>query len=251
MEKINYRQAFQKNVQNYEHTTNSKYISLIFDLEKEVLDKFIDKLESRERSLMDFACGSGRWTQYLETKFKSSTGIDVSREMISFAKRKCKKTNFILTDLTSKNKNSRLNNKKFDVITAFRFYKNAEQKLREEATKNLKKYLKNDGYFIFDLHLNSWSFMGLLARFIRLIKLDELLNLNKLNVQTISLKDIKKLFKKDFEIIDYYGMGLLPSKSNYLILPKKLLYKVESFFTRNKILRGFSYNILVIAKRKL
>jgi hypothetical protein len=170
--------------------------------------------------------------------------------MISFAKQKCKKTKFILTDLTSKNVDSKLNNEKFDVITAFRFYKNAEQELRRDATKSLKKYIKDEGYFVFDLHLNSRSFMGILARLIKLIRLDKLLNLNKLNVRTISLEDINKLFKENFEIIDYYGMGLLPSKSNYLILPRKLLYKIESFFTKNKILRGFSYNLLIIAKRK-
>ncbi len=71
---MSYRNAFKKNVANYEEITKSKYIQLIFGLEKEVLENFFHDIRSKNKSVMDFACGSGRWTKYLETKFKKIIG---------------------------------------------------------------------------------------------------------------------------------------------------------------------------------
>ena len=97
----------------------------------------------------------------------------------------------------------------------------------------------------------TFSFMGILACFMRLLRLDKLLGVGELTVRTISLGHIRKIFEdSSFEIVDYYGMGVLPGRSNFTILPGKILYAVESFFTRRKILRRYSYNILVVARKK-
>jgi len=251
MTEINYRQTFQKGADAYDSLTQSKHITLIYELEKNVLAKLFDRINSREKSLMDFACGTGRWTRFLEDHFDQTTGVDVSEEMISLAKQKCEKAQFIVTDITSDNVDPQLGERQFDVITAFRFYKNAEGQLKKAATDALAKYLKKDGLFIFDLHLNTFSIMGMLACICRLLRLDKIFKLSELTVRTISLNDIEKLFKdSDFEVIDYYGTGLLPGRSNYTILPKNMLYKIESRAAEKKILRKFAYNILVIAKKK-
>lgn len=243
---MSYRDVFKKNVDEYEKITQSEYIQLIFDLEKEVLDKFFNNLGSMDKVLMDFACGSGRWTQYLETKFDNVLGVDVSEEMIRYARQKCSRARFIVTDITT---NDEIKGQ-FDVITAFRFYKNAEQKLREGATQNLVKYINNDGYFIFDLHLNTWSVMGIMASTMKLLRIDKLFKISPLTVRTVSLNDIKPILKENnLEIVDYFGMGLLPSRSNYLILPRRWLHKFESFLMRRKFFRRNAYNLLVIAKK--
>jgi SAM-dependent methyltransferase len=246
-----YREFFKKNVERYETTTRSRYITLIFSLEKKVLDEFFKKIDSKNKKVMDFACGSGRWTQYLEDKFKNVCGLDVSKKMIEYAKRKCKKSEFILVDITSTKDYEKLKGKKFDVITAFRFYKNAESELRQAATIELGKYLKDEGYFIFDLHLNTFSLMGIFACILRLLKINSLFGMGELSVKTISLWDIRKIFKDTgLKIVDYYGMGILPSRGNFLILPQKYLAKIEYFFTRKKMFRNFGYNLLIVSKKK-
>ncbi len=250
MNEIDYRTHF-KNPQAYDKLTQSKHVSLIYQLEKEVLFNILKRINSQEKTLMDFACGTGRWTRILENSFQETTGVDVSEGMIDLARQKSKKAKFVVTDITSQNVDRQLKDRKFDVVTAFRFYKNAEQDLRYAVTKNLPKYLKDDGLFIFDLHLNTFSFMGILAGIIRFLKLHKIFGIASLTIRTISLKDIRKLFKDSpFRIIDYYGMGLLPGRSNYTILPQKFLHKWESFFTKRKILRPISYNLLIVAQKK-
>lgn len=251
MNEIDYRNRFKNSAEAYEKITQSKHIRLIYELEKSVLVKLLGEINSKEKTLMDFACGTGRWTQFLENHFKQTTGIDVSEQMIATARQKCDRSGFIVTDITADTIDKELQDKQFDVITAFRFYKNAEEQLRKAVTEAIPKYLRKEGLFIFDLHLNTYSFMGVPANIIRMLKLQKLLKLGELTIRTISLRDIRRLFRDTpLEIIDYYGMGTLPGRSNYTILPKKLLYKIETFFTNRKFLRGFSYNILVIAKKK-
>ena len=117
--------------------------------------------------------------------------------------------------------------------------------------KKLPKYLKEGGLFIFDLHLNTFSCMGILASLMRLLRFPKLLGMSELLIRTMSLADIKRLFENsDFEVMDYYGMGVLPGRSNWVLLPRPWLHKVESFFTQRKLLRGISYNVLVIARKK-
>ncbi len=251
MNRIDYRDQFKESAEDYEKTTSSRHIRLIYELEKQVLLKLLAEVGSREKACMDFACGTGRWTEVLQEHFRETIGVDVSEQMLALARQKCQKTQFILTDVTSQNADKELKGREFDVITAFRFYKNAQERLRRQVTEAIPKYLKKNGLFIFDLHLNTFSFMGILANIIRFFKLQRPLGIGELTVRTISLNDIKRLFENSpLEIIDYYGMGILPGRTNYTLLPQKLLYKIESFFTTHKILRNFSYNILVVARKK-
>ncbi len=251
MAEIEYRDSFKQNVENYERIVGSKHIQLIYHLEKDVLTQYFNEIHAQKKTVMDFACGSGRWTQFLETQFATTVGVDVSEEMIDKAGPKCQNAEFVVTDITSDAVSPVLKDRQFDVITAFRFYKNAQTSLRESATKALPRYLKDDGLFIFDLHLNTFSLVGLLARAMSYLRLPKLLGLSELWLRTISLRTIRGLFAgSDFEIIDYFGMGILPGRSNWVILPKKSLYAVEGFFTRRKLGRGIAYNILVIARKK-
>lgn len=251
MTEINYRQVFQESADSYDALTQSKHITLIYELEKDILGNIFSQINAQDKSLLDFACGTGRWTQFLENHFNHTIGVDVSKKMVGLAKQKCTKTQFFITDITSNSGDEPLLQDQFDVITAFRFYKNAEGQLRKSATSAIAKHLKKDGLFIFDLHLNTFSIMGLLACLFRFLKINKLFKIGDLTIRTIALKDIEGLFKNSpFEIIDYYGMGIFPGRSNYTILPKTILYKIESMFTNRKILRKFAYNILVVAKKR-
>jgi SAM-dependent methyltransferase len=252
MSEIDYRNVFQNdNASAYDELTGSKHIRLIYELEKEVLDRVFKEGSSSEKDLMDFACGSGRWTRFLEGYFKSSTGVDISGQMIEIAKTKCERSEFVVTDITSDSVDEGLADRQFDVITTFRFFKNAQEQLRRSALAGLRDYLKDDGVLIFDVHLNSWSIMGLLARLISVLGLKKVLKTGELMVRTMSLGDVKRMFADGgFEIVDYWGMGVLPGRSNYILLPWGWLRRLEGWFTGKKILRGMSYNLLILAKKK-
>jgi len=251
MTEIEYRNEFKEKARDYDKIVQSKHIQLIYTLEKQVLEQYFTRIDSKNKTLLDFACGSGRWTQVLEEHFCEVTGVDVSNEMISLARTKCNRAEFIITDITADRPDPALAGRQFDVITAFRFYKNAQQSLRRAATESLPRYLKDDGLFIFDLHLNTFSCMGLLASLMRWLQCPRLFGMSPLLIRTISLADIGRLFQNSaFEIVDYYGMGILPGRSNTVILPRPMLHTVEGFFTRHKMFRRLSYNILVIAKKK-
>ena len=124
-----YRDCFKNNVGAYERTTGSKHIKLIWQLEKDVLVRFFSQIACGGKNVLDFACGSGRWTQFLENKFRETVGIDVSEKMIEAARDKCHKTDFVTADITAEDGAAKLRGRKFDVITAFRFFKNAQEEL--------------------------------------------------------------------------------------------------------------------------
>jgi len=252
MGEIDYRKVFQNdNASAYDELTGSKHIRLIYELEKEVLVHIFKEAGSSDKDLMDFACGTGRWTRFIEEYFSSSIGVDISGQMIELAKTKCRRSKLVVTDITSDSVDQGLIGRQFDVITTFRFFKNAQEQLRRSALGALRDYLKDDGVMIFDVHLNSWSFMGLLARLISVLGLKKILKTGELTVRTMSLGDVKRMFADGgFEIVDYWGMGVLPGRSNYTLLPWRLLRRLEGWFTNKKVFRGISYNLLVLARKK-
>ena len=62
-----------------------------------------DLYGNKEIALLDFACGTGRITEFLEDKVNYSTGVDVSESMLKIARKKLKLTKIIKADLTKKN----------------------------------------------------------------------------------------------------------------------------------------------------
>lgn len=115
-------------------------------LEKYYGDKDID--------LLDFACGTGRITRLLEDRVRTSTGVDVSSSMLAIARKKLKRTEIIERDITVENV---LRAREFNLITAFRFFLNAEPELRLAAIKTLAGLLAEDGYLVFNNHRNFGS----------------------------------------------------------------------------------------------
>ena len=74
--------------------------------------------------------------------------------MLAIARKKLKRTEVIETDITAENV---LKPRKFNLITAFRFFLNAEPELRSAAIKAITELLDKDGYFIFNNHQSSGS----------------------------------------------------------------------------------------------
>jgi ubiquinone/menaquinone biosynthesis C-methylase UbiE len=136
----------------------NKYLA---EQERRIIWAAIKKFSrGRPRRCMDFACGTGRVTAALEDLVGECIGIDVSPGMLERAKEKCKKTRFYVCDLTKDAPNLGV----FDLITAFRFFGNAQDELRAEALSALYHYLEPDGYLILNNHRNPNALQNVLHR---------------------------------------------------------------------------------------
>jgi SAM-dependent methyltransferase len=109
---------------------------------------------------LDFACGTGRITSLVEPLVRDSVGVDVSASMVAEAARKCPRTRFVLRDITAQP----LDERDFDLATAFRFFGNAENDLRRAVFRAVSSHLRIGGYFVFNNHRNPDSGRARLQR---------------------------------------------------------------------------------------
>ena len=149
---------------------------------------------------LDFACGTGRITSLVEKHAKTSFGFDVSESMVSEARRKCNNTQFHIVDLTA----SEAPEKGFNLVTAFRFFGNAEQDLRHSVLKELSKVIETGGYLVINNHRNPWSLHELFLK----IKGDS----NKLELSPKNLNNL--LESNGFKVEKKIGVGIWVCRYN-------------------------------------
>ena len=132
-------------------------------------DPFDAFLAARERALLleavarafprgiprylDFACGTGRITQLVAPLAVQSYGVDVSETMLAQARAKCPGTTFLLRDLTHEPAGI----EPVQLVTAFRFFGNAQDELRRDAIRAMHAVLAEHGILILDNHRNPWT----------------------------------------------------------------------------------------------
>ncbi|MCA9653405.1 MAG: class I SAM-dependent methyltransferase [Myxococcales bacterium] len=107
------------------------------------------------RSLLDFACGTGRILELAETIFDDTWGVDVSATMQELARERCPRSTLRLQDITEEPLPRR-----FDVVTAFRFFLNAEEPLRRRVLRAIEASLEPGGVLIANVHVSSTSPVG-------------------------------------------------------------------------------------------
>ena len=109
----------------------------------------------------DFACGTGRVLEFLSRYFSSPVGIDISPDMLALAHDRCPSAKVILGDVTTV---PDLAPGPFDLITAFRFFLNAEPSLQSEALAWMRDSLRPGGLVVANFHLNPRSVRGAYLR---------------------------------------------------------------------------------------
>src|SRR5574338_799858 len=137
--------------------------SLIWSIEQELITKIGERFfGARPIDHLDFACGTGRILALLHERTRSSTGVDVSASMLVIARQNAPRAELIEGDLT---RTDVLGARRFDLITAFRFFPNAEPELRRDAIAALVARLADGGILVFNNHHN---LSGLVYRLVRL-----------------------------------------------------------------------------------
>jgi len=103
-------------------------------------DKVLQELKKlNPKSILDIGCGNGNWTKILSDELPKVPylGIDISKEMIKYAKKRNPKKEFKIKDLTQL-----LNIDKYDLGFAYTCFLHISPKDMEKAIENIKQYCK-------------------------------------------------------------------------------------------------------------
>ncbi|MBN1391371.1 MAG: class I SAM-dependent methyltransferase [Sedimentisphaerales bacterium] len=194
-----------------------KWRKYLWEREQLALDKILQKyFGNRSIRYLDFACGTGRILQFMKKRVDSCTGIDVSESMLKECLRKLPDIEIIHADIT---RDDVLGGRVFDLITAFRFFPNAQDSLRSEAIEVLSKHLSPGGILVFNNHRNTSSFLYTLARML------------KNDIRTMSNSEIDNLAASvNLEIVETFSIGVLPGYDNHPMIAPSFVHKCADSF---------------------
>lgn len=131
--------------------------AMVWSIERRILSRVAAELRSAPPvRCLDFACGTGRVLRHLECEVDEAVGIDISAEMLAVARDTVRRAELMEGDLT---REDLLRGREFDLVTAFRFFPNAEAALRREVMAALTPRLSSRGLLVFNNHLNAGSLL--------------------------------------------------------------------------------------------
>ena len=244
MTKISYKEShkYQGKGDEYEaYYETEAWEKFLWSREQEIILRILDKyFAGKEINLLDFACGTGRITGLLESRVKTSTGVDVSGSMLAIARSKLKRTEIIEADITTENI---LKGRKFNLITAFRFFLNAEQELRSSAIKALVELLDEDGLLVFNNHHSLGS------PWIKLLYARHLRKNPEGTFNVMSIEQMRDLVGDvGLEIVEIYPAGFFhPPKVPVLYWFNRA---IDSLAYRLKFLDRFSESPIAVCRRR-
>jgi SAM-dependent methyltransferase len=220
---------------------DKRYRKYIWSWEQNVLREILKThLSDRDNiDYLDFACGTGRIVGFLENHVSASWGVDVSGEMLERARAKVKRTDLVHADLT---KNSPLGNQKFDLITAFRFFLNAQRELREAAMSSLANHLKDGGILVFNSHMNHSSLTVKTLRTYRRLR-----GRDPDAITTFGYQDVDDVTRRSgLKIIDTFHRGLVPVFRDDTKIPMWSIHPIESLASKIPSMRNLSRFIIYV-----
>lgn len=143
---------------------------------------------------LDFACGTGRILAQITPMAREAVGIDISSSMLAEATRRVPTARLVHGDLTRDS----LSLGTFDLASAFRFFGNAQQELREDVLRAIRDVLTPRGYLLLNNHRNPRALSALLGR-LRGVPIEVDLTHHKLR---------RTLEKTGFEIVERHPIGV-------------------------------------------
>ena len=213
------------------------YRKMIWEYERRFIKAAIhDHLRSRRIIHLDFACGTGRIISFLEKYATRSTGIDIASSMLDVARTQVKTATLIHGDIHAI---PTTHGEKYNLITAFRFFPNAEMSLRENVIGKLSEVLDDKGILIFNNHRNRQSLTFMILRLLG----------RKYDASGLTHREIKAFLKKaNMKIKSTYHVGVFPMVESRTIMPVYLLDGFENIATRIPLLRRFAANVIYVCQ---
>jgi ubiquinone/menaquinone biosynthesis C-methylase UbiE len=184
------------------------YSSFIWGLQRPVLEKILADFRQTHGPvrLLDFACGTGRVIASLEPLVDAAEGIDISDNMVAVARKKCRTAQLKVGDVLSQ---PELLQKKYDVITSFRFLLNAEPELRGRVLKKLRAVVREpDGLLVVNVHGNSRSLRHPAIAWRRWRERTQNTGAMLNELSPVVTREL--LWESGFQIVRQFGFGMLP-----------------------------------------
>lgn len=212
----------------------------MWELEKDLIKKIFTDLAPRRA--LDFATGTGRIVSELEQSLPDCEfhGIDISQDMLATARAECRRTAF--HEMDGRQALDNFGKESFDVVSAFRFFPNADPSLRNEVAEQISGLTKRGGHVILNNHRNFWStsYVGMRAAG------NSDGNYGSCNA------DIKNLFlRRGFSCVRKYSLGIWP-QTDYrpVLLPWSLTSSLERFNLRHfSGLHSLGYNTIFVFRK--
>ncbi len=214
------------------------YRAMMWRLEQRALSGILrDHLASGKATLLDFACGTGRILVHFRGQVAKATGVDVSSSMMEVARKGVPEAELIEADLT---KEDVLGERRFDLITAFRFFPNAEPELRRSVLLVLARHLAPQGLLVFNNHKNRNSLARRLSRLFG----------REVQRGTMSHAEVEALLGlAGLRIVKAIPLGSLPVSDRHLLLPVGLLERLERWLSGVPPLAALAQNVIYVCAR--
>jgi SAM-dependent methyltransferase len=219
---------------------HGSYDTWLWDLERKYILELVDRYVGHRPRYLDFACGTGRIIAALEHRAGESTGVDIAEDMVALARRKLTDSRLVVGDLTV---DDALAPGPYDLVTAFRFFLNADDNLRERALAVIHRALAEDGVLVLNLHGNSASLrtLSLLLRRIR--------PHDGPRPRHLSFYGLRRLLRQyGFEVVEVRGYGFLTAGWQRLFGPRAGL-ALERLGRRGP-LRFLAVHLLVVCRKR-
>jgi SAM-dependent methyltransferase len=204
-------------------------------VERPLLREIFARYGGSHLDCLDFACGTGRITELLQSEFGQVTGLDISPDMLTEARTKCPGATFVCGNLLAQPELVG----KFDVITSFRFFPNAEPTLRRQALQALVPHLKPGGVVIVNNHQNSASLLGVLRR---------LRGSTRAFMAPETMPEL--LGTAGLAVTEQYGFGKIPVWRDWSLVPARWI----AYFERRSVTRDShvhrDLNIVYVARQE-
>lgn len=221
------------------------YRRYLWNWEQGVLRDVVARLAADVPAIdyLDFACGTGRIVGLLEDLVSTSHGVDVSKSMLDVARQTVTKSTLIEVDITTDHP---FEEPSFDLITAFRFFLNAQPSLREEAFTSLAKLLKPGGQFVLNVHMNHSCTLAKLLRIRR-----RLLGWDPHAFTTLSRPEVEHLADRSgLTIVKTYHRGIVPIVGESTRVPMWTIHPIESLASKIRTLESWSRYVVYVCQKR-
>lgn len=239
MQKTSYRESHKQKGDDYHRTFEEMpHRNMVWRLEQRVLTRIVNSRFGRSRpDYLDFASGTGRVLSHLSGLVESSTAVDISESMLAVAAQNVPGARIAAGDIT---REELLPGESFDLITAFRFFPNAEGDLRKEVIDQLAARLKPDGILVFNNHINRNSLLRRLSSIRRGTSSD----------RGLIDEEVRDLVESaGLRIIKRHPVAVAPLSENYMWFPR-LTYWLERGLMKIPGVSGIARNVIYECKHR-
>lgn len=226
---------------DYDETFSAEvnpYRAMMWRLEQRALNAIVrDHPASGKITLLDFACGTGRILGHLRGHVASATGVDVSTSMLEVAKKVAPEAELIEADLTQ---HDALGERRFNLVTAFRFFPNAEPELRRAVASVLARHLAPDGLLVFNNHKNRNSLTRRISRLLG----------REVQRPSMSHAEVEALTAPaGLRILKVIPLGTVPATDRHLLLPVWVLENLERRLSGAQSVAPIAQNVIYVCGR--